>query len=117
MSLIWYSTYGDTSLSASDTALNVMVASPVHDARVSVPLDCGAHVPLTCSVVPPAIVSLTVNVWPLLVYVAPRVAFAAVTVNLYSVEFHSMRYTGAVVGKSETSHGVCVVTATPLLLK
>jgi hypothetical protein len=64
-------------------AENVIVASPVPLVLVRVPDAVGAPVPVQNKTVPAAIVSVTVNVNPLFIYVALAVAFAAVTVNLY----------------------------------
>jgi hypothetical protein len=62
----------------------VIVASPAPETLVRVPEDRGAPPEFVAtSVVPDAIVEVTVKSWPLLLYTAPAVALAEVTVNVY----------------------------------
>lgn len=87
-------------------------------ALTRLPLAAGSLVPVVLShinVVPQAIVSLTVNVELLLVYVSHSVAVAAVTVNLNKSLFHSILYTDDT--RLKSVRGVCVVVAVPVLSK
>ena len=98
--------------------LNTIGFVPAPVALTRFPLADGSFVPVVrsqISVVPPAIVWVTVKVDELFVYVSPRVAVAAVTVNLNKSLFHKILYIGATVEKS--IQGVCVVTAVHVLSK